>query len=53
MATTSFKKEFVVTDKKIWHRLKKEIYSQESTVRYPKKDTDADKEKKKIYHEWP
>jgi len=45
MATTSFKKEFVVKDKKTSDKLRAEIASQKSTVRYSKKNVSADKEK--------
>ena len=45
MATTSFKKEFVVRDKDVADRLKKDVEGDEATVSYSRKDTDSEKKK--------
>ena len=46
MATTSFKKEFVIQDEKAVKRLKDDIAKNASTVSYEKKDAITDKLKR-------
>ena len=45
MATTSFKKEFVVRDKDAAERLKSDMANNSPTISYSKKNTSSDRKK--------